>query len=572
MAESSRQRAGEEITALDAYGVAIMATVIAREQEYQEGAQRRLIAFDGLPGLTASYIAYCQFHADKPLPSRYLLTDVLFHTGSAPVELRYDQHGDGRKLLEDVTNQQHVEGRLKEDAILPRHILEIPPANEHGQNAVYRFKLYPTARLGELAHSYSWANVQLPPNGRHAHILHLSEDIMVAMHHMNMEKLEYAALHPTAIAFFALDVVAATGVVKPELFHLCLLLRLIWTFESEAAAQGLEGYWLAAQPWYHCLATYEHVEELEIMEEGLAKLEVEELHDTLASWEVKKSGGSRREVRQQYRSTFEAFATIVKNTVAYRKSHHIMLGQAYRYPFLSTEVRRPSLNSVASHSSMRSTTTRRREPRVPSMVAELPFMERDYRAPRRNLHQAQPSIPGFPHAHPGTPVPLGEDDPYDPSPDELVRSALDEDPFVPGRKDSTAASHYSTSPVLTRNNSDLSRVNSDLHLSRADSSLNLARQTSGLSLSQHSGLSHSHHSTQPMSRQQSDLSASWHEVEPPHPAQGVEPSSSWEADDAPMELKKRKKEQKGRREQAKNMMNRVFKWPRDRPASSEEER
>ncbi|GAA6054225.1 hypothetical protein JCM3770_001400 [Rhodotorula araucariae] len=286
--------ATDSITVLDAFGAAIQATTLVGDKG------EKTITLGGLPGVMAAYVKYCTEHRTKPLASGYLLTDVLFKSEDLTIPLYCDEKPE--QVLQVVTRN-----RDKNDLSWRRHIVE--QVKDRDSRSV-KYNLIVQHMNGLYRRSYNWVDTDLPgapPLGK--------------VHKLRIQKRQksprYCALTPTVIAFIALKEIGLDrDFGTHENYTLCMLLRVIWAFESEASAQQIEKYWLVTRDWSFaqvCGHPGEGGKEVvDAIEAGLRKLQDEELHRKLAAWEVERTGWDRTQVQECYRAAFKGFSDFVE--------------------------------------------------------------------------------------------------------------------------------------------------------------------------------------------------------------------------------------------------------------------
>jgi len=198
---------------------------------------------------------------------------------------------------------------------LPRYGLELVPTVERqSQKADFDFRLLAATHLHDFIerHVVNEGHVKAP--GHPQHLVRISVAFWKSMDRAKMEQLDYAAARPTAIAFWALEVLCSLDKVDVNSYASCLLLRLVFAFacETRDSPPHLKEAWLNKRDWRACLRITAANGELELLKDGVGKLSNPALLDALAEWEVKVHGGDQRRIRASYSRAMTMYGTMVK--------------------------------------------------------------------------------------------------------------------------------------------------------------------------------------------------------------------------------------------------------------------
>lgn len=281
----------------------------------------------GLAGIVAAYITLHR-HAKVNLPSGHLLTDALLRPDAASVELCCDRREGKPPVVDEMVKKGRAcfrwgslhkcpsDCRLLSSAWsaahqLPRYGLEARPPGEREQLVPFTFRLLTADHLARFTLTHTLVDVQLQAADFPAHLLHTTPEFRNAMRRARMPRHTYTAVHPTTIAFWAVEVLCYLEKVLEASFGACYVLRVINIFERESRASGYKDVWIAEEMWSLCLKAVERNGELEVLRDGVHKLKDEDFICTLAEWEIGMHGGDRTALEASYRQTFSMFAEII---------------------------------------------------------------------------------------------------------------------------------------------------------------------------------------------------------------------------------------------------------------------
>ncbi|GAA5921562.1 hypothetical protein JCM3775_003106 [Rhodotorula graminis] len=312
LAEHRAPQHESRVTGLDVFASAVRLDVEERAKAVRERRPAPLLALDGFAGLVAAYIALHHEHG-LDLPSAFLLTDTLWPSDVALVTLCRDE-ADAPPPLTHALVQNNP------DRVLPRYGLEeVPTAEEQSVRALFTFRLLAATQLREFVTRHAIAEGYLKAPGHPRHLVRVSTAFRKSMDAGHVDKLDYSAVRPSAIAVWALEVLCALERVTATSYGACMLVRLVYVFECESRASSLKlkEVWLKKRDWLECLSIIKANGELKVLEDGVAKLSDQALLDALAQWEVEIHGGDERSVRASYSRAMTLYGTLVKDTVAH---------------------------------------------------------------------------------------------------------------------------------------------------------------------------------------------------------------------------------------------------------------
>ncbi|GAA5855933.1 hypothetical protein JCM9279_005553 [Rhodotorula babjevae] len=368
------------LTAIDAFGVGLMAAVHARKSAHQNQATLPLFAFDGMLGVVTRYLDLVAHHSNSEhqlrVSSSHLVTDALLYPAAVAIEIRFDDDGSyrqtheaGVQLLDDLVagTAEPGEEALSGKVFRYRHILEEEKRASSDRGKPFTIAVIPAAALHRFVCSYTFANLSVQSaSNLPRHDLHLSAFLEAELRKLGLPSLTVLALDPTSIAFWALEHVASRRKAPHELLF---LLRVIMAFEVEFSEVGLPQQWLAAGSWYGCLATLSP-EQMRVLQKGAAAICSPRVIATVASWEATMRGRPLEPLVERYGDALALYASIVNDTTKYAKSlgeggidlEHAhsarssspaslaaqvtdLVSTVEQYPFFPSTFRRPSVPS-----------------------------------------------------------------------------------------------------------------------------------------------------------------------------------------------------------------------------------
>ncbi|GAA5835158.1 hypothetical protein JCM9279_007214 [Rhodotorula babjevae] len=329
-------------TALDALGVAINALLHAQDATASRRERAPRCVMDGLPAVTAAYLTFCS-GPERELPSASLLLDKQLPTNSAPVPFYTDKDNvDVDLLFRDMVSAAVGHDQDTHAYAFHRYQLEIPPDGAHDDTAMFLVYISPSSS-DDLAHAqwHTFEGAPLCADGRHAHILHLSDELAHVKRSLGIRSVAYSTTHPTAVAFHALVYIAMSSSstldkVPEKIFNLGYLVRVIFALERESVA----GHFLSPEPWYHCLSLCGL--NLHAVRDKVANFSWYALGRKMAVYDSRLgprlssgSGPSFEEISEQYTNALQKLAELFKRTADFFLSREaIPTSDVHHFPFL----------------------------------------------------------------------------------------------------------------------------------------------------------------------------------------------------------------------------------------------